>query len=502
MKTPPQSRFRTFWRSLYARIALAYLLSLLLLCGAANWFTLMRANDFSHELEQRLNLRLADNLSMTMTPALRHGANSADARQTAEHILAINPSLSLYVLDSDGHVVASYGDRNCGRGASVPVAPLRSLLQQHPMLPVYAPSPCSGRPTVFSVTEVIYNNHRPGYLYAVLNGEPYASLSAMLRTSYVIRGLLLAGGLALLLALAVGLAWFAFLTRRFRTLTRVVERFAGADYSARVPSSRDDEIGRLGSAFNNMAAMIEAQLAALRETDRQRRQLVADVSHDFRTPLTSLRGHAEQLLEQIDGGNGADRSQQHDRLQAILDNADRLTHLAGQLALLARLDAYEQALRIEPFSMAELIQDIAVKFRPEAERLGIQLDCRCDPQTPRVAADIALIDRLLSNLIDNALHASSVGGRITMAAEPQPDGVEISVSDDGHGIPADELTLVTQRFYRVRRDRNSGREGSGLGLSIVREILERHGGRLQLDSQVGRGTRACFTLKTAGPSHA
>jgi len=116
---------------------------------------------------------------------------------------------------------------------------------------------------------------------------------------------------------------------------------------------------------------------------------------------------------------------------------------------------------------------------------------------PRVAADIALIDRLLSNLIDNALHASRVGGQISVAAEPQPDGVEISVSDDGHGIPEDKLALVTQRFYRVRRDRDSGREGSGLGLSIVREILERHGGRLQLDSQIGRGTRASFILTAA-----
>ncbi len=489
MKAPSQSRFRVFWCSLYARIALAYVLSLILLCGTAAWFTLTRANAFSHELEQRLNLHLADNLSMTMASALRQGAASADARQIAAHILAINPSLSLYVLDSGGRVVANYDDRSCSRGATVPLAPLQSLLQQHPMLPVYAPAPCSGRPTVFSVANVTYGQNHPGYLYAVLNGEPYVSLSAMLRTSYVVRGLLVAIALSLLLAVAVGLAWFAFLTRRFRTLTRVVERFAGADYSARVPRSRADEIGLLGSAFNNMAAMIEAQLAALRETDRQRRQLVADVSHDFRTPLSSLRGHAEQLQEQIDNGKGADRNQQHDRLQAILDNADRLTRLTKQLAVLARLDAYEQALRIEPFSVAELIQDVAVKFRPEAERLGIRLDCRCDPQTPRVAADIALIDRLLSNLIDNALHASRVGGQISVVAEPQPDGVEISVSDDGHGIPEDELALVTQRFYRVRRDRDSGREGSGLGLSIVREILERHGGRLQLDSQVGRGAR-------------
>lgn len=497
MNTASPSRFRAFWRSLYARIALAYLLSLLLLCGTAAWFTLMRANDFSYELEQRLNLHLADNLSMTMAPALRQGADSAEARQTAAHILAINPSLSLFVLDNDGHVVASYGDRNCSHGASVPLAPLQSLLQQHPMLPVYAPTPCSGRLTVFSVSQVTYGHQRPGYLYVVLNGEPYAMLATMLRTSYVVRGLLLAGALALLLALAVGLGWFAFLTRRFRTLTRVVQRFAEADYSARVPRSRDDEIGRLGSAFNDMAATIEAQLAALQETDRQRRQLVANVSHDFRTPLTSLRGHAEQLLARIDSNAGTDRTQQHDRLQAILDNADRLTHLTGQLAMLVRLDAYEQALRIEPFSMAELIQDVAVKFRPEAERLGIRLDCRCDPQTPLVSADIALIDRLLSNLIDNALHATSAGGQIAVTAEPRPNGVEICVSDDGCGIPADELALVTQRFYRVRRDRNSGHEGSGLGLSIVREILERHGGRLQLDSRVGHGTRATFTLAMA-----
>jgi len=273
-----------------------------------------------------------------------------------------------------------------------------------------------------------------------------------------------------------------------------VERFTVGDYGTRVDVARDDEIGRLAGAFNDMAAMIEAQLAALRETDRQRRQLVADVTHDFRTPLTSLRGHAEQLL----GGLGATSEDARQRLQAILDNADRLTRLAAQLAVLARLDAYEQTLQLETFSMAELVQDVAVKFHPDAERRGVTLDCHCAEALPAARADLGLIDRLLSNLIDNALRATAAGGRVSVTATAITTdggtGIAVDVEDSGRGIPAEELALVTQRFYRVRSDVAGGQEGSGLGLSIVREILERHGTRLHLDSRVGVGTRARFIL--------
>jgi signal transduction histidine kinase len=480
-------------RSLYARIALGYLTSLLLLSVAVAWIAISQFNQLGRELQQRQELHLADNLARVMRPALRQGADSDVARDMARHIASINPSLSLYVLDDRGRVVADYAEPSCGQGHGVSTRALEALLGEDPMLPVLAVSPCGGEPGVFSVARIEYGESRlPGYLYADLTSASQASMFAMLRTSSITRTLVAAGLMALLVCGLFGLVWFALLTRRFTRLTTAVQRLAAGDYGQRIAAPSDDELGRLARAFNDMAGTIEAQLAAMRETDRQRRELIANLTHDFRTPLTSLRGYAEQLL-------AAPASPEQERRQAlvsILDNADRLTRLAQQLSTLARLDAYDKPLQREPFSLPELAHDIAGKFQHQARQAGVTLSVACDPALPWIDADLGLIDRVLCNLIDNALHATSAGGWVRLDAEALAEGVRLSVIDNGVGIAAEELPVISQRFYRTRESIAKG-EGSGLGLSIVREICERHGTTMQIASREGEGSRVSLVLPLA-----
>ncbi|MGR4069692.1 ATP-binding protein [Billgrantia sp. C5P2] len=479
-------------RSLYARIALVYLTSLLLLSVATAWIAISQFNQLTRELQQRMEIDLARNLAQVMQPALGQGADSDAARDMARHILSINPSLSLYVLDAQGRVVADYAEPACGLGRRVDVLALETLLSEDPMLPVLATAPCGNEPGIFSVAPIQHGESRSlGFLYADLDNAGQASMFAMLRTSSITRTLVAAGLMALLVSGIFGLVWFALLTRRFSRLTTAVQRFADGDYGQRIATPRDDELGRLARAFNDMAGTIEAQLAALRETDRQRRELVANLSHDFRTPLTSLRGYTEQLLATETADEGRRRM-----LTAILDNADRLTRLAQQLSTLARLDADDRPLQCEPFSLAELAHDIVGKFQHQAREAGISLTVACDPALPRVEADLGLIDRLLSNLIDNALRATPAGGWVRLDGEVLPEGVRLTVIDNGIGIATEELPLVSQRFYRTRASLARG-EGSGLGLSIVREICERHGAAWKLVSSPGEGTEVSVILPRA-----
>lgn len=483
------------WRSLYARIAVVYLLLLIAVCGAATWMALVQFNRFDQELEQRLNAHLADNLAMAMAPALRAGPTAPAARKLAREIIAINPSLALFVLDAGGRVVAAYGAPDCGLGARVPLAPIRALLGAHrPMLPIFGAAPCAGGASIFSAAPLALAGQAPGYLYVVLHGRPYQSAKAMLHESVGARAVAGAIVLALVLAGIIGLIWFAFLTRRFGALTRAVQRFKGGDYAGRIPAPRDDEIGRLGQAFNDMAATIEAQVEALRRTDRARRDLVANVSHDFRTPLTSLRGYAERLLA---NGPHADRAEFQRDLAAVIDNTDRLARLADHLSALSRLDAGTDALHIEPFLITELVQDVTVKCLPEARARGVELQSRCAADLPPVAADIWLIERVLSNLIDNALRATPGGGRVEVDVAHAGEGVAVAVRDTGCGIEADELALVTRRFYRTRRSLAASHAGSGLGLAIVDDILARHGAALDIRSRAGHGTVVRFVLPGA-----
>lgn len=484
--------------SLYARIALAYTVLLLLLSVTVAWLAIDQFSRFALDLEQRINLPLAGNLAMILQPALSAGARGPEAREVASHIAAINPSLGLFVLDGRGRVLVAYEPAGCGEGTRVPLAPLKAFMQGSAALPVAARLPCGDGSSTFSAAPVTLADGAEGYLYVVLRGQPYQSeAAAMLRESYVVRTVVLAGAAALALALMIGLIWFFFLTRRFRILTAAVVDFSAGDHGSRVPSPREDEVGLLGRAFNEMADTIQAQLSALRESDDMRRTLVANISHDFRTPLTSLRGYAERLLAQ---GDGLSREERTRCLQTLVKSSDQLEHLVGQLSVLSRLDAHHAPLQPEPFSVAELVQDIIVKFQPEAQRLGVALDVNAAPSLLLVVADIALVERAVSNLVDNALHNTPAGGEVRVSLDPSEDAVRVRVADNGPGIPREELPLVTQRFYRTRRSRAGNDEGSGLGLAIVHEIVTLHGSMLILDSRPDRGTSVSFELSTQPPN--
>jgi signal transduction histidine kinase len=246
-----------------------------------------------------------------------------------------------------------------------------------------------------------------------------------------------------------------------------------------------------------MADTIAAQVEALRRTDEERRTLVAQVSHDFRTPLTSIRGHAERMLTQR---NGTHDDEDRRRLEMVVQNADRLERLADQLHELSRLDAQGASLDVERFSIAELVQDLVLKFQPQAEDQGIELTAEVSADVPTVDGDIALVERLLSNLIDNALANTPAGGTVRIGLAERSGAVRIAVTDTGVGIPETEIPLVTQRFYQVDREEDSDEEasdGSGLGLAIAAEIAESHGSGLVLQSEEGEGTTIAFHLPTA-----
>lgn len=482
-----------FGRSLYARIALVYLASLVLLSLAAAWLAVSQFDRLSREMQQRMQINLATDIARVMSQPLRQGPTSSAARAAAQQIHAINPSLSLFLLDAGGHVIGNYTDATCTPNTPVALAPIQHLLEKQPMLPVFVAAPCSAQSRVFSAARVRYGADRqPGYLLVLLGGSHAMTMFSMLRTSSITRTLIVAGLLALLVSGVAGLMLFALLTRRFSALTEAVQRFAKGDYRQRFKPGRNDEIGQLGRAFNDMAATIEAQLNALRENDRQRRELVAGLSHDFRTPLTSLRGYAERLQS----GAELPPQTQREHLDAILANTARLTKLAQQLSALARVDAYERPLCLEPFSLVELAHDVAGKFEPEAQAAGVALAVNCRPRAISVAADIALIDRALANLVENALHATPPGGAVTLSITATHNKASVRVADTGAGLATDEIPLVTQRFYRTPAGRQRS-DGSGLGLAIVAEICQRHGTRLRIDSEPGHGTTMQFELALA-----
>lgn len=485
---------RRAYRSLYARIVFIYLASMIALSAATALIAVDQFDQLGREWLQRSQINMARQLAQTLRAPLSQGLDNDRVHAAIQQIMTINPSLSLYVLDENGSVVGAYSEGSCGLGEQVDRGAIAELLSEMPMLPVYADMPCQDGEGVFSVAPVTFGPEAtPGYLFVRLEANTQVSMSNIWETSGITRTLLISTGVALLLTLVVGLALFALLTRRFTRVTRAVRHFARGDYRQRVPDRIDDEIGRVGRAFNEMAATIEAQVEALRDNDRQRRELVANLSHEFRTPLTSLSGYTRQLLRT------ATSADSRESLEAIRLNVDRLTRLATQLSQMSHANISDRALSLESFSFAELANDIVSKFRPRAEENGIFLAVENEADMAQVAADVELIDHALTNLVDNALFATNAGGRVTIRIlHLNADTLKIGVRDTGIGMKPEEIALVCQRFYRTAHGRERG-DGTGLGLAIVSDVLKRHDSKLTLESKPGRGSCIWFTLPLAKP---
>ena len=480
-------------RSLYGRISMLYLVLSLVLVLLCAWVTVQHFGLFSNALEQKLNRDLAATVTKEMSDSLAAGAYKQAVADMAHHLTMLRPASELYVLDGTGRILAHSPADSLIAREQVALGPIRRFLGEDPSFPIWGDYPCSvAEQKVFSAAPAPLAGGQQGYMYVILRGKAAGSAASMLQDSYIARTLLLSLLLALAVTAVVGLVLFALLTKRFRTLTEAVRRFTSGDHAQRASVTRDDEVGDLGRAFNEMADTITAQMEALRKTDAARRDLVASLSHDFRTPLTSLRGHAEQLL-----ARSARSDDERTRLRAILHGVDRLERLATHLHDLSRLDAQQVAPRFELFSLAELAHDIAIKFQPEADARGVTLHGDIDPDVPPVRADIGLIERLISNLVDNALRYTAPPGDVRLSVEAVPDGVQVIVADTGCGIPADQVPLVTQRFFQVRRDEASARDGSGLGLSIAEEVAQLHDTTLAIESRVDHGTTISFTLPAA-----
>ena len=337
-----------------------------------------------------------------------------------------------------------------------------------------------------------------GYLYVVLASEAYDSVVQRLQGSHILRLSVLVTSLALVLAAVAGVVLFSHLTRRLRTLADVMDTFRRSDFSTPVRLEKrpgnGDEIDILTETFESMSDRIIQQVRTLKQTDELRRELVANVSHDLRTPLASLAGYIETL--QLKEGRLTD--EERDQYLAVARRqSERLATLVEELFELARLESRDMEPELEPFPLPELVQDVVMGFRLEAENKGVTLDLERPDEVPLVSADIGLIQRALQNLIGNALTHTEEGGRVSIVIEPIPDKVAVRIEDTGCGIPDEELKQIFDRFYQARNHGEKQSTAGGLGLAIVKRILELHGSAVEAASTVGEGTVFTFSLRTA-----
>lgn len=297
--------------------------------------------------------------------------------------------------------------------------------------------------------------------------------------------------------LAVGFSLYGAgpLARRIEELRRGTARLAAGDLDTEVPADGHDELAMLAGDFNRMARELREAAAREREMDKARRDLVAAVSHDLRTPLASARA----LIEAVADGVTGDAEMEARYLASARGEIEKLGRLVDDLFELSRIDAGMLRLELEEASLRDLISDTLSSFKPRAEDKGVSIIGEVSDGVDPVLASPPRLQRVLDNLLGNALRHTPPGGEIHLRVEPGDGVARVEVSDTGEGIAREDLPYVFDRSFRGERSRASGGDdsGAGLGLAIARGLIEAHGGEIGVESHPGHGSRFRFTLLRA-----
>jgi signal transduction histidine kinase len=537
-------RFLERTARLHVRAGLFAAPLLLLLCAAMVLLLRHYGGLAALETSQRMNLPLARYVVEHLPASLLDTEGRPDAarmKALAAHVMAINPSVEVYLLDEHGRVVAhalDAGPAERVEGRVVDMAPMQRLLRAAASeaargttgreagrqaseeagneagveageadirLPVLGTDPrAAGRQNIFTVAPLQGPGGHMGYLYIVLNGRAAQGVAASLSNSEALRAMAAAAVLVTMVAGAVlAFVWYR-LTQPLRRLTQELQGFRVEAGTAALPAA-GDEIGVLRHAVQAMRERIASQFQRLEDSDRQRRELMSNISHDLRTPLSSIQGYVETVMLR---GDALGPEQRASHLRTALRHAEVLGRRIADLFELSKLDSGRLQPRQEVFNLAELLQDVVQNYRLAAQRRGVRLALRAgaqaqDPTQGRVLADIAMIERVLQNLVDNALRHTAAGGSVELAIEERGAFLQVSISDTGSGIEPQHLPHIFERYWRATDvapaapPEGDVSSGSGLGLAIVKRILDLHGSAVRVHSELMHGTRFEFSLPQA-----
>jgi len=290
-----------------------------------------------------------------------------------------------------------------------------------------------------------------------------------------------------LVAVAIALLITFFLSRRIlapvKALTSVAQRLGRGDFSQRVQVKDKSEVGELARTFNSMASDLE-------RAEKLRQNMVADVAHELRTPLSNVRGYLEALRDGVIKPDA-------ETIRSLSEEANLLSRLVDDLQELSLAEAGELRLVYQAEDVSELVNQTVAAVQAQAAAKGLLVSIDLSDRLSPVNIDYHRISQVLRNLLENAVVHTAKGGSIMVAAKQRGNWVEVSVTDTGEGIPADDLPNIFERFYRVDKSRARATGGSGLGLTIAKRLVEAHGGKIEVQSELGKGSRFSFTIPVA-----
>jgi len=431
----------------------------------------------------------------TFTQPIKNGKPDTTVTHDIIHsTMVANPSVEVYLLDTLGRITDYVVPEATVQMERVDMGKVKAWLKADASHRPLGDNPKhAGESSIFSAAPVLENGKVAGYVYAVLASEKQKEILGMLNDDLYFRLAAYIFFAALLGAFVVGIITFFLITDSICIIAGVVKNFKEGDYTARIQGYAKGNLGMLTSTFNDMADVIVANIEKITATDRFRQELIANVSHDLRTPLSIMQGYVETLMIKQDT---LSREESNRYLVTVHEGTRRLSGLVDQLFQYSKLEANVIIPEKEFFPLSELVSDILSSYQLKAAERNISLALHAPPVLPAVFADIALTERILQNLLDNAFKFTPDGGQISVRLLETGEGISVSVADSGVGIAKEFQEQIFERYKKADLHALSPK-GAGLGLAIVRKILELHQSSIEVFSEHGKGAVFQFVLSSS-----
>ncbi|MBX2857524.1 MAG: HAMP domain-containing histidine kinase [Cellvibrionaceae bacterium] len=497
------------FQSLFGKLASALTL---IFVGAGLLFAallIVCSRTYEKEVSQQMHLELAQHVVDNYLLFNDGKPDLKAAKKTFHNLMILGPNFEFYLLDSSGNILSYSADPSKIKREKVSTRAFPKWKQiANSRGYVLGDDPRSThQEKIFSLAPIEHNNTTIGYLYVVIGSQIQESIAGKVWASKILKLGLMVFGIALLFIVLALLFIVFWITRPLSLLTRQVKQIKqnGFDQPEEKKlqimqslnhwqADNKNDIHVLGYTFKMALERLEQQYQNVVSIDDLRKELLSHVSHDLRTPLASLLGYLETWELQKEN---LTKEQSGEYISIAKRNAHKISTLIEQLFELAHLDGDNVQVNQETFSIAELVQDVLQKFAIQASKKNIELSVTPHDSSIRVRGDVEKMERVFTNLVENALRHTLANGSIVVKVEPSTGFVSVHVSDTGIGIPENDLPFIFDAHYKAGNSVRENTAHGGLGLAITKKLLALHESAIQVKSQVDSGTTFSFTLPSA-----
>jgi signal transduction histidine kinase len=490
MKT---KNFPLFSRVLVWVFTLITVLSLLFI-----FITYFSAIRFYQASTQLLNRDVAAHIAKFTSPFEKEGLNRRKADSVFYQAMVISPSIEVYFLDTNGKVIYYHGSADEIKLSAVPLANIREYINSGGNSYVKGDDPRDpSDPKIFSAAAVLGKSGKLGYIYVILGSKEYRNVTQMFYRSHAGGLLLKIFSIILLTTILLTLLYVNRLQRNFNNLISVLKKFESGDLDARFPENDKGDLGPVTKAFNKMAGLLLINIDKLKKAEVERKDFTTNISHDLRTPLAIARGYAETLFLNLETNN-VSHSEKAAYSKLVISNIQIVEHMVQQLLDLSKMESAGLNLEKQPFIFSEIVQEFVHSFALTAFDKKIVINCSNCENASWISADIHMMERVVQNLLMNAIKYTPENKCIHISLENQSGELVFQITNNGASMTGS----LTEWLNDNKTDSSNKRpQGRGLGLVIVKTILQIHRFSMYAGFKNDVGNIISFRMPVTNPAY-